>query len=112
MMGNNVFTSRLNEAMRKRGIGGTELAKKVGTSPTNISCYKKGKYTPKLPMIKEMARVLCVNPSWLAGIVNDPEPIEAGEKDLAHNQIENYISEMTTEQTQKVLRFIEDYIIT
>lgn len=110
-MGNQVFTQRLNEAMRKRNITGTELAKRVSTSPTNITCYRKGKYAPKLPMIKEMARVLGVNPSWLAGIVNDPEPIEANEKDLAHNQIEAYISEMTTEQTKKVLKFIEDYII-
>ena len=110
-MGNQVFAQRLNEAMAKRKIGGTELAKRIGTSPTNISCYRAGKYTPKLPMIKEIARVLGVNPSWLAGIVSDPSPIEASEKDIAHNQIEIYISEMTTEQTQKVLKFIEDYII-
>lgn len=110
-MGNAVFTQRLNEAMALRKVNGTTLAKAVETSPTNITCYRKGKYAPKLPMIKKLARVLGVNPSWLAGIVDDPEPIEASEKDLAHNQIEMYISEMTTEQTQKVLKFIEDYII-
>jgi len=110
-MGNQVFAQRLKEAMQMRDMNGTELAKRVNTSPTNITCYRKGKYAPKLPMIKDMARVLGVNPSWLAGIVDNPDPIVASEKDLAHNQIEMYISEMTAEQTKKVLKFIEDYII-
>lgn len=110
-MSNQVFAQRLNEAMRMRNIGGTELAKRVGTSPTNISCYRKGKYAPKLMMIKRISDVLQVNPVWLIGIVSDPEPIQLSEKDLAHNQIENYISLMDEKQIKKVLKFIEDYIL-
>lgn len=110
-MANELFRQRLNEAMHRRHIRGVELAKAVGTSPSNITHYRKGEYAPKLPMMKKMATALGVNPSWLAGIVSDPEPITASEKDLAHNQIEIYISEMTTEQTKKVLKFIEDYIV-
>lgn len=110
-MGNQVFSARLKEAMEMRKMGGSQLAKIVGTSPTNITFYRKGTYAPKLPMIKKIADALCVNPSWLAGIVDDPEPVVASEKDLAHNKIEIYISAMNTEQIKKVLKFIEDYII-
>lgn len=110
-MGDERFARRLSEAMSMRNIGGTELAKLVGTSPTNITCYRKGKYQPKVPMVKKMAEVLGVNPVWLLGIADDPEPIVASEKDLAHNQIENYISIMDERQIKKVLKFIEDYIL-
>ncbi len=110
-MGNQLFSKRLVEAMEMRGIGGTQLAKAVGTSPCNITYYRKGKYAPKLAMIKRMAEVLRVNPSWLAGIVSDPEPIKSSEMDAVRNQIEAYLSTMTAEQTKKVLKFIEDYII-
>ena len=110
-MGNPVFSQRLVEAMAMRDIGGTEFAKAIGTSPSNVTHYRNGRYAPKLPMIKKMARVLNVNPSWLAGIVDDPKPVESDEKDLVHNQIEMYIADMTTDQTKKVLKFIEDYIV-
>lgn len=110
-MGNRIFSERLIEAMRLRNIGGTELAQAVNTSPSNITHYRNGRYAPKLPMIKKIANALGVNPVWLIGIANDPEPIAASEKDITHNQIENYISTMSTEQVKKVLKFIEDYII-
>lgn len=110
-MGDGRFAQRLNDAMRMRNMGGTELAKLVGTSPTNITCYRKGKYEPKLNTIAKMAEVLCVNPVWLMGIASDPEPIELSGKDLAHNKIENYISVMDEKQINKVLKFIEDYIL-
>ena len=110
-MSDAIFAQRLREAMRMRKVGGTELAKKVGTSPSNITHYRNGNYSPKLPTVKKMAEVLKVNPAWLAGIVEDPEPVKADGKDLAHNQIENYISAMSQDQVEKVLKFIEDYIL-
>lgn len=110
-MSNQVFSQRLNEAMAMRKIKGSQLAKIVGTSPVNITCYRKGKYAPKLYMIKRIADALSVNPSWLAGIINDPDPVEMSEKDAVHNQIEYYIADMTADQVKKVLAFIEQFII-
>lgn len=110
-MGNEIFTQRLNEAMATAHIKGSELANLVGTSQANITCYRKGKYAPKLRMIKKMAEVLHVNPAWLAGIVSDSTPVKLTGKDLAHNQIEVYIADMSEEQTKKVLKFIEEFVI-
>jgi alanine-synthesizing transaminase len=72
IMQNEVFSSRLKEAMQRSGLKQVDLIRmaaeqgiKLGKS--HMSQYVSGKTLPRDPMIKFLASALSVEPKWLAG---------------------------------------------
>ena len=59
------FKDRLAEAMENITV--TELAARLSISKQSVSAYLSGTRKPKQLLLSEIARVLGVNPSWLAG---------------------------------------------
>ena len=62
---NALFKNRLAEAMENVTV--TELAAKLDISKQSVSAYLTGVRKPKQLLLTEIARVLCVDPLWLAG---------------------------------------------
>lgn len=58
---------RLNEAMRLRGLTGSELAEKSGLNKSSVSRYLNGENVPRSLAIGKMAKALDVSPAWLLG---------------------------------------------
>ncbi len=59
---------RIYYARQIRGQTLDAVAQAVGVHKSTIQRYEKDEYAnPKLPVIESIARVLCVNPSWLIG---------------------------------------------
>lgn len=58
---------RLKEALLKRDMTASDLAKKSGINKGSISKYLRGDILPKQSAIDAMARALHVLPSWLMG---------------------------------------------
>jgi len=58
---------RIKEALLKRDMTASDLAKKSGINKGSISKYLRGDVLPKQSAIDAMARALYVLPSWLMG---------------------------------------------
>jgi len=53
--------------MDLRGIKNADLSRQTGISIQRIGHYVQGRYMPKKSVICAIAKILCVNPAWLAG---------------------------------------------
>lgn len=62
-----IIKNRLNEAMQKRGITATELAKLTGLNKSSVSRYLTGENIPRSLAIGKLAQALRVNPAWVLG---------------------------------------------
>ena len=62
-----IIKDRLNEAMQKRGITATELAKLTGLNKSSVSRYLTGENIPRSLAIGKLAKALRVNPAWILG---------------------------------------------
>ncbi len=68
------FKDRLIEALEKRNMKASELAKLSGINEGAISQYKKGAYKPAQYNLDKMAKALNVSVAWLMGCtVQDPD---------------------------------------
>jgi repressor LexA len=70
-----IFKDRLAEAMKDLTV--TELAARLGISKQSVSAYLTGVRKPKHVLLAEIARVLGVNPHWLAGHSHKKHPDRA-----------------------------------
>lgn len=70
---NALFKNRLAEAMENVTV--TELAARLEISKQSVSAYLTGVRKPKQLLLTEIARVLCVDPLWLAGY-NVPKQVK------------------------------------
>lgn len=61
------FKDRLFEALNKRDIKMTDLAKRLKVSRSTISQYCNGQIKPKRDRVFEIAKILNINPVWLLG---------------------------------------------
>lgn len=62
-----VFTERLIQAMNARDIRQIDIVNATGMTTGKVSSYVSGRYTPNGKTMTVLARVLSVNPEWLAG---------------------------------------------
>ena len=62
-----IIKDRLNEAMQKRGITATELAKLTGLNKSSVSRYLTGENIPRSLAIGKLAQALRINPAWILG---------------------------------------------
>lgn len=59
------LADRLKEAMEKREMGVSDLARLSGVDKSAVSRYMKGSYIPKQRNLSRLARVLHVDEGWL-----------------------------------------------
>ena len=71
-----IFSKRLREAMRVRGVKQVELAKMIDTKPATVSRYLSGKRFPTLPTLCNIAIALNVSSEFLLGERTPPCLIE------------------------------------
>ena len=60
-----VFVSNALQAVEKRGISKSELARRVGIDPASTAKYLSGKTKPGIDVIEKFAEALGVSPAWL-----------------------------------------------
>ena len=61
------FATRLDRAMKLKGVSAGMLAIKSGMSDRMIRNYLRGKYKPSADNVKRLAGVLGVSIDWLMG---------------------------------------------
>lgn len=67
-VGNRLYKARINSGYTLEFVGS-----KIGVHKSTISRWEKGETEKiKLPMIESLAKIYNVNPSWLAGINDNP----------------------------------------
>jgi len=70
------FSTRLKQAMEKKGMVQSELSALIGIGKSSISQYLSGKNEPKQPTVKKMADVLEVSEAWLSGMIDFADPLQ------------------------------------
>lgn len=66
---------RIADRRGELGLTMDEVAKKIGVAKSTIQRYEKGQIQKiKLPVIESIATALFVNPDWLIGNTDDPNP--------------------------------------
>ena len=61
------FSIRFKQCLKEKNIKQAELARSTNITPSSISDWSKGKYTPKRDKLIIIAEYLSVNPDWLVG---------------------------------------------
>ncbi len=61
------FSIRFKKCLKEKNIKQAELARSTKITPSSISDWSKGKYTPKRDKLIAIAEYLSVNPDWLVG---------------------------------------------
>jgi transcriptional regulator with XRE-family HTH domain len=59
------FASRLREARLRADIRQVAIADAMGTSPSRVSDWMRGKQVPKIQQLPQLARLLNVDLHWL-----------------------------------------------
>lgn len=60
-----IFAERLAYYRQQKGLRQKDLAEALGTGTTTVSGWELGNFTPKLPLIYEICRVLDISVSAL-----------------------------------------------
>lgn len=110
MLTTSTFANRLKTAMEERNIKALEIAKISNISKANLSSYLSGRYEPKQKNIYLIARCLNVNEACLLGYdcpMEKYDPTIGALKAKLFSEIDN----MSEEQLNKTIKFIEDYIL-
>ncbi|MGX7111446.1 LexA family protein [Gemella cuniculi] len=68
-----VFSIRFKQCLKEKNIKQAELARSTKITPSSISDWSKGKYTPKRDKLLAIAEYLSVNPNWLVGECDNME---------------------------------------
>ena len=61
------FSIRFKKCLKVKNRKQAELARSTKITPSSISDWSKGKYTPKRDKLQIIAEYLSVNPAWLMG---------------------------------------------
>lgn len=74
-MTNKEIGQRIEDRRRELDYTLDYIASKIGVAKSTIQRYEKGQIQKiKLPVIKSIAGVLCVDPNWIIGKTEDPTP--------------------------------------
>ena len=72
-----VSGARIKELRQERGMSADELGRLIGKNRATVYRYEDGSIdTIPLKIVKRIAEILKVRPSYLIGLSNDPEPIK------------------------------------
>lgn len=59
------IAERINEVLRVRGVGKSEMAQRIGVSPSSVSTMTSGKSNPSRQTIKMICKEFLVDEEWL-----------------------------------------------
>ena len=68
---NDIFTERLNLAMKQSPIKQQQLADKIGICKQTISGYKSGRIYPSIQTLRLICEALEVSADYLLGLENE-----------------------------------------
>ena len=92
-------SERLKEALRLSGKKQIDVSRETGIDKGSISNYLSGRYEPKLPAIKKLAKSLDVAEMWLWGFDVPRERVEvlpsetAAQNDMAAHMVSTMLSD-------------------
>lgn len=67
--------NRIAERRSQLGLTMDDVAQRIGVAKSTIQRYEKGQIQKiKLPVIESIAAALSVNPDWIIGNTDDPQP--------------------------------------
>lgn len=72
-----IFADRLKTAMQRSNVTSAQLAKQTGIGRSSISQWLSSKYVAKHDKVVTLASALEVDPEWLLGMAEQPEPVVA-----------------------------------
>jgi transcriptional regulator with XRE-family HTH domain len=101
-----IFDERLIQCRKAKNITQTGIAEKLGLTYQAYSHYEKGRSTPPLDILIQIADILDVSIDYLTGRVDDPR-LKVTEVDgmrIEHNKD----SVLTPEQIEQVKRIIAE----
>lgn len=97
---------RIEEARKHAGLTQSELGDKLGMNKSSIQRYETGQVKKiKIPVIDTIAKVLKVNPAWLALKTDDPKI-----DDTSLDQFSEFtkkFSMLSEENKQRVVGYID-----
>ena len=109
--------TRLDYAMRIRGLKQIDLCNLTGLSKPQISCYLSGKYSPRMDAILLLAEALRVYPPWLMGYdapmnpedAPDPDPTEPEQPPMTElqKQAVELVMQASDDQLLKLIKILE-----
>ena len=102
------ISMRLKQALENSNMTNTELSENTHISLSLLSKYLSGVCEPKKNNLHAIANVLQVNPFWLLGY---DVPMRDEIFSLKEEAIRNILEKLNDYQIEKVLAFIEDYIL-
>lgn len=70
---NEIFATRLRQAMKAKGYRAIDIVNKTSLTKTKMSYYMSGRNKPSRRNMEELASVLGVAPAWLLGFEQFPE---------------------------------------
>ena len=76
------LSQRLDEALQERTA--SEVADKVGVTPTTLSAWRNGRRQPKTDQLHRLCEVLDVSSDWLLGRSDVVKPRPAGPNGSGH----------------------------
>lgn len=70
------FSKKLSDLLEKKGISQSELARRVGVQRSNVWGWLNEKHQPSKQNLKDIARLLEVDPAYLAGLTDSGDSFE------------------------------------
>lgn len=83
------------QLLQLKGVSAYQVSKETGVSQQTLSCWKKGKYTPKQDKLQKIADYFGVSIDYLMG--NDTTTTN---EDI---ELQNYLEELRTRPEMKML---------
>ena len=65
------FADRLRTAFESQGISQSELARRIGSKQSSVSCWLKAGAIPPVPIVADICRALDISADWLLGLEVD-----------------------------------------
>lgn len=62
------FADRLRTAFENKGISQSELARRIGSKQSSVSCWLKTGAIPPVPIVADICRTLEISADWLLGL--------------------------------------------
>ncbi len=85
-----IFSIRLKELRKNKGISQRELARKVKVSSAMVSDYEAGKRSPTIEVLEKFARFFGVSTDYLLGLTDNPSPKHEELPEVIRKKLERF----------------------
>jgi len=106
-----MFSARLAEAIKRRGVKKSVLARAVGVTPGNLSRYLNGRIVPDRPVLLLLAQELDVSMEYLLGqppnMATPPDRVVMRETDARYTPDAVSLVGLNADERQTILRMLD-----